>query len=408
MDGALTVSGPVTANSFVSTGAGPWSVTGSFGTLGTAASGKSLLGFGTNGKLQVSENGAAVVEVAKLDVTGNFAGNATTATALAHTPTQCSNSFATGIQANGNANCSTADVIQLAETTPPAGIANYGIFWFDSTCHCPKVISNNGQAVQLGLLNVFNPDANTLEEYNGTNPQILRVYATRTDASNYERIGSKWDNADGYFALASENAGTGAQRGIAFLIGSSVRWAVDTTSTFKPFTDNSFNIGSATLRPKTIYAGTSFDISGSGAFTFEPCNDNTTGTSLNFLAKYNGAGSSCAVKAGTSDTDGVIGVVTAAAGTSGNAVVAYRGYAQCSFDGGTTGGDYVVASASNAGDCHDAGATRPVGTQVIGRALSTNASAGTYSVFMSLEPRRRDPVRFRGSLSQAPAARCHS
>src|SRR5207248_11720953 len=48
--------------------------------------GKSLLGFGTSGKLQVSENGAAVVEVAKLDVTGNFAGNATTATALAHTP----------------------------------------------------------------------------------------------------------------------------------------------------------------------------------------------------------------------------------------------------------------------------------------------------------------------------------
>src|SRR5437016_13874713 len=63
MDGALTVSGPVTANSFVSTGTGPWSVTGSFGTLGTAASGKSLLGFGTSGKLQVSENGAAVVEV---------------------------------------------------------------------------------------------------------------------------------------------------------------------------------------------------------------------------------------------------------------------------------------------------------------------------------------------------------
>src|SRR5437016_737076 len=266
MDGALTVSGPVTANSFVSTGAGPWSVTGSFGTLGTAASGKSLLGFGTNGKPQVSENGAAVVEVAKLDVTGNFAGNGSTATALAHTPTQCSNSFATGIQANGNANCSTADVIQLAETTPPAGIANYGIFWFDSTCHCPKVISNNGQAVQLGLLNVFNPDANTLEEYNGTKPQILRVYGTRTDASNYERIGLKWNNADGYFALASENAGTGTQRGIAFLIGSTVRWALDTASTLKPFTDNSFNIGSATLRPKTVYAGTSFDISGSGAF----------------------------------------------------------------------------------------------------------------------------------------------
>src|SRR5438094_2259699 len=228
------VSGPVTANSFVSTGAGPWSVTGSFGTLGTAASGKSLLGFGTSGKLQVSENGAAVVEVAKLDVTGKSAGNATTATAFAHTPTQCSNSFATGIQAN------------------------------------------------------------------------------------------------------------------------------------------------------------------------------TTGTSLNFLAKYNGASAPCALKAGTGDTDGVIGVVSGGAGTSGNAVVAYRGYAQCSLDGGTAAGDYVVASVSNAGDCHDAGATRPVGTQVIGRALNTNASAGTYPSSCRWSHRQPDLVRFRGSLSQAPAARCHS
>ena len=39
---------------------------------------------------------------------------------FSQTPTQCAGSFATGIQANGNANCSTADVIQIAETTPPS------------------------------------------------------------------------------------------------------------------------------------------------------------------------------------------------------------------------------------------------------------------------------------------------
>src|SRR5438046_5681136 len=143
--------------------------------------------------------------------------------------------------------------------------------------------------------------------------------------------------------------------------------------------------------PQLMYAGTSFDTSASGAFTFELCNDSTAGTSLNFLAKYNGASSPCVVKAGAGDNDGVIGVVSGGAGSSGNAVVAYRGYAQCSFDSGTAGGDYVVASVSNAGDCHDAGATRPVGTQVIGRALNTNASAGTYSVFMSLEPPAAGP-----------------
>jgi hypothetical protein len=66
--------------------------------------------------------------------------------------------------------------------------------------------------------------------------------------------------------------------------------------------------------------------------------------------------------------------------------VVYRGYAQCSFDGSTTGGDYVIASTTNAADCHDAGAARPAGAQVIGRALTTNSGAGTYLIFASLEP----------------------
>ncbi len=393
MDSALTVAGAIQANSFVSTGTGPWSLTGNFGTLSPAPANQSLIGFGANGKLQVSENGGSVLEVAKLDTSGNVA----TANALSQTPAQCSGSFATGIQANGNANCSTADQIQLAETTAPTGIPNYGIFWFDSTCHCPRVIDNNGQAVQLGLTNVFNQDSNgtnpsnTLEEVNGANPQALRVYGTWTNATNWERTGLAWDQTDGYFVLKNENLGTGNQHGIGLWIGSNIRWAVDTASVFKPFVDNSYSIGvssltgGASLRPKNIYAATSFDITGSGGLTFEPCNDSTTGTGLNFLAKYNTANPSCAVKAGTGDTDGVVGIVSGGSGTTGNAIVTYAGFAQCSFDGATTSGDYAVASTTNAGDCHDAGTTRPTSVQVIGRVLSTNGAAGTYQVFTSLD-----------------------
>lgn len=258
IDQGLTVLGAVQANSFVSTGSGPWSLQGSFGPLTQAPVGKSLLGFGTNGKLQVSENGAALQELAKLDANGHVP----TALALAQTPTQCSGSFATGIQANGNANCSTASQIQLSETTQPTGIPNYGIFWFDATCHCPKVIANNGQPVQLGLTNVFNQDsnginpANTLEQVNGTNPQAFRLYGTWTNATNWERTGLAWDQADGYFVLKNENAGTGSQRGIGFWIGSNVRWAIDTASNFKPFTDNLYSVGSTSLRPATGYFGT--------------------------------------------------------------------------------------------------------------------------------------------------------
>lgn len=389
MDSGLTVSGSVQASSFVSTGTGAWSLQGSFGTLSAAPSGQSLIGFGTNGQLQVSANGAAVQTVALLDSNGNVE----TADALAATPTQCTGSFATGIQANGNANCSTADQIQLSETSAPTGVPNYGIFWFDSTCHCPKVIDNNGQAVQLGLTNVFNQDsggtnpANTLEEVNGTNPQTLRVYRAWNNSTDWERTGFAWDQTDGYFVVKNENSGADytTQHGLGFWIGSNIRWAIDTSSVLKPFTDNSYNIGSTSLRPKTIYAATSFDLSVSGAQTFEICNDSTTGTALNFLAKFNSASSSCAVKSASTDTGGALGIVVGGSGTTGNAVIAYRGYASCSFDGATTGGDYVQISSTNAADCHDSGAAYPGTGQVLGHVLSTNAAAGTYTVWLGPE-----------------------
>jgi hypothetical protein len=255
VNGGVTVTGQVQADSFVSTGAGAWSVEGSYGTMTTATANKSKLGFGASGKLLVSENAVAPVEVAKLDSNGNVSANANTATQLAAIPTQCNGSYATGIQANGNANCSTPDIIRLAETSQPTGVANYGIFWFDQTCHCPKVISNNGQPVQLGLLNVFNSDANTLEEYNGTNPQTLNVYGTRTDASNYERAGLTYDATNAYYVLDVEKAGTGTQRGFAIKLQGTIRWAWDTAFNFKPFSDNNRDLGSSSLRVRDFYLG---------------------------------------------------------------------------------------------------------------------------------------------------------
>ena len=63
--GDLAVTGKVTADSFVSTGAGAWNVEGAYGTMTAAAAGKSKIGFDANGKLSVSENAGAVTEVAK-------------------------------------------------------------------------------------------------------------------------------------------------------------------------------------------------------------------------------------------------------------------------------------------------------------------------------------------------------
>jgi hypothetical protein len=118
------------------------------------------------------------------------------------------------------------------------------------------------------------------------------------------------------------------------------------------------------------------------ATVFDIANAGTTGTTVNKLAKLTGAPSTAVILA-TTDTDGALGVVVAGAGTSGKAQIAVSGEAVCVFDGATTAGDWVTPSSTVAGDCHDAGASRPGSAQVIGRVLSTNGSGGTYAVALS-------------------------
>ncbi len=72
------------------------------------------IGLDTAAGLPVVNIGGTTARVAL--TSSNISGQAGTALALAAVPTQCSGSFATGIAANGNANCTTPDVIQLPET----------------------------------------------------------------------------------------------------------------------------------------------------------------------------------------------------------------------------------------------------------------------------------------------------
>lgn len=115
-------------------------------------------------------------------------------------------------------------------------------------------------------------------------------------------------------------------------------------------------------------------------------NAGATGTTLNKLAKLTGAGT--AVITATTDTGGILGICTgntgtgaSACGTAGSSEIAIQGTFSCIFDGATTQDDYVVNSATVAGDCHDFGATYPVGQQVVGRVLVT-AAAGLRSMVL--------------------------
>lgn len=113
-------------------------------------------------------------------------------------------------------------------------------------------------------------------------------------------------------------------------------------------------------------------------------NAGTTGTALGQLAKLTGAPAT-AVATATTDTSGAVGVVVGETGTSattGNALIAVAGQAACSFDGATTAGDYVSISSTVAGDCVDRGSTYPSTGQVVGRVLTTNASAGSYTIIV--------------------------
>jgi hypothetical protein len=275
--------------------------------------------------------------------------------------------------------------------TSSLGISNDGNFYISANGGSPQKVATSGTSSYFSDL--WQEDPNTLGAYNGTNPQGFHVYGTYGGVSNYERTGLGWDQTDGYFVVRNENSGTGQQRGIGFWIGSAIRWGIDTQSAFKPFLTNSFDVGTFSLTsqtglvPRTVYAGTSFDSLTQGRLNFELCNDSTTGTMQNFLARYSVANPGCAVKAGTGDTDGIIGVVSNGSGTSGNVVITYRGYATCSFDPSSNLalGDYVVVSTTNPGDCHDAGASRPTGMQVVGRVESMQPGSGTYGIRVSLD-----------------------
>ncbi len=349
------------------------------------------IGLDTAAGLPVVNIGGTTQQVAL--TSSNISGQAGTALALAAAPTQCSGSFATGIAANGNANCTTSDVIQLAETTQPAGIPNWGVFWFDSATHTPRVIDNNGQVIELGLTNLFNSDpggdpADNLEERNGNNVESFRVYSGYTNGATWQRTSLGFDATDNYAVVRSENATSASSPGLGLWIGSGLKWVVDATGNLKPWTDNTFNLGSDSGNAaKSIFAKTSFNSVLYGRNDFEVPNDGSTGTALDQLAVFNTNSPSQAVLASGSSNNTVIGVVQGGAGKSGNAVITWHGYAYCVFDNATTAGDAVIASTSTAADCHDTGSGAQPGSQLIGYVDVTNTVSGqTNGIRVSLQP----------------------
>lgn len=366
---------------------------------GTAASssGSGTLALTAGGAVQASFNGGAPQTLA--NVTSSISGQAGTALALAATPTQCSSSFATGIAANGNANCSTSDLITMNElTSRPTSLSGVGSLWFDATTHQLRYNQNLGSDVQIGLATLQNADtpsnsnpANILELQNGTgNPQALRIYQDWSGAgANYARMDLFYDGVD--MVLMSEAGGTGTTKSLGLGTGSARRWEITTTTApnvFRPATDNAYDMGDASHRIGNVTLGDRFAATGASVNTSVK-NETVSGTTLNKLAKLTTAsGGSVAITAGTGDTGGIVGIVTGTSGTAGsfllgNATIARSGFAPCAFDAtSTVAGDYVQISSTVAGDCHDAGSTLPTSGQIIGRVLDTGSASANHAVLV--------------------------
>lgn len=125
---------------------------------------------------------------------------------------------------------------------------------------------------------------------------------------------------------------------------------------------------------------------GNSPITFSIANDTTTGTTEYKLAKVvNESGVPHAIATATTDTAIPVYMTASATAVSGNARLVTAGtIGMCAFDGAAVIGDYVVASTTTAGDCHDAGATVPSSGFIAGQVESAVAAAGSNGSVKSL------------------------
>jgi len=139
--------------------------------------------------------------------------------------------------------------------TSALGISNDGNFYISANGGAPVKVAM--AATSSYFSNLWQEDANDLGEYNGTTPQGLNVYGTRTDASDYERMFLGYDTVNtNYFKIDAQGLGTGTKRGLAFWVNGAARWGIDQNDFLKPFVDNLYDLGATAFRVRNGYFGT--------------------------------------------------------------------------------------------------------------------------------------------------------
>jgi hypothetical protein len=112
----------------------------------------------------------------------------------------------------------------------------------------------------------------------------------------------------------------------------------------------------------------------------------STGTVAGQAAVLNVSGTAGVQSAAGTELDGVIGIALDTAASPNLARIVYAGPTNCIFGSGTTKGHWVQIAT---GGCVDSGVAAPgskpsSGTEVVGIVTSTNASAGTYEIIVTI------------------------
>lgn len=252
--------------------------------------------------------------------------------------------------------------------------------------------------------NLWQPDANTLHQRNGTNAQKFNIARSYTDSLNYSQGWIRtWPGNS--FAVGTEWAGTGAALPLEFYTNNTGRWWIGATDGhLQAYTDNTYDIGlSANFRPRRIYVGTGIVFPNGTELTSAQGYSNLFQTDANNLQQRNGtnpqtfgvyntyaSGSDYERGALRWDTNQFI-VGTQSAGTGitrtmslqGGGSVFEVGSASAASNWGIGSGGHFLAGADNTYDIGASGANRPRNIYTAGAILAPNGSASAPSYSFS-------------------------
>lgn len=271
---ALDVYGTVSATAFVGDGSGLTGVTAA--SSDRITSGTTNIIANTNGAISFTTAGTERMVISSLGNVGIGIVSPNVSLAVAGTISATSLDIR-GIDNGPFIRLTRTDGSTFSLTAGAASLFSNSRLYLHNDDAFVAAISGN-QATRWFTLYNESPTSNTLALRFGTEPQALRIYNTRTDASNYERGILTWKANPNVFQIGTEAAGTGTVRNIA-LTGGNV--GIGTTSPGKTLDVS----GTAQIISRTLVGGTgtpsaTLQVSGSVLLAGNdniPCTDSVLG-----------------------------------------------------------------------------------------------------------------------------------